>query len=138
MSAKELNKNLEELFSTHTEETCITYEEIVELFEKAPTAAQVKNIAKHSQKYKKCLFTSSEHAKVLNKQESDARRAAQQKMLEDADGEDFDNHITSGNDRIMNAPNDSADVHSTAFFIIAVRIAGVVCHISISPRQYAS
>ncbi len=90
MSAKELNKKLEELFSTHTESTCITYEEIVEIFEKAPTAAQVKNIIKHAQKYKKCLFTSSEHAKVLNKKESDERRAAQMKMLENADNKDFD------------------------------------------------
>ena len=90
MAAKELNKTLEELFSKHTDDTCITYEEIVELFEKAPTSAQLKNIMKHAQKYKKCLFTSSEHAKVLNKQESDARRAAQQKMLENADNEQFD------------------------------------------------
>ena len=90
MSAKELNKNLEEIFSKHTDDTCITYEEIVEIFEKAPTAAQVKNILKHSQKYKKCLFTSSEHAKVLNQKESAERRAAQMKMLEDANSEDFD------------------------------------------------
>ncbi len=90
MSAKELNKTLEELFSQHTDDTCITYESIVELFEKAPTSAQVKSIIKHAQKYKKCLFTSSENAKVLNKQESDARRAAQQKMLENADNEQFD------------------------------------------------
>ena len=90
MSAKELNKNLEEIFSNHSEDTCITYEEIVEIFEKAPTAAQVKNIVKHTQKYKKCLFTSSEHAKVLNKKESDERRAAQKKMLENADDEEFD------------------------------------------------
>lgn len=90
MSAKELNKTLEELFSKHTDDTCITYEDIVEIFEKSPTGAQIKNIIKHSQKYKKCLFTSSEHAKVLNKQESDERRAAQKKMLENANSEDFD------------------------------------------------
>jgi len=90
LSAKELNKTLEELFSKHTDDTCITYEDIVEIFEKSPTGAQIKNIIKHSQKYKKCLFTSSEHAKVLNKQESDARRAAQKKMIEDANSEDFD------------------------------------------------
>lgn len=90
MSAKELNKNLEDLFANHTDDTCITYEDIVELFDKAPTSAQVKNIVKHAQKYKKCLFTSSEHAKVLNEQESEARRAAQMKMIEDANNEDFD------------------------------------------------
>ena len=90
MSAKELNKTLEEIFINHSNNTCITYEEIVELFAKAPTSAQVKSIIKHAQKYKKCLFTSSEHAKVLNQQESDARRAAQKKMLADASSEDFD------------------------------------------------
>lgn len=90
MSAKDLNKNLEEIFATHTNDTCITYEEIVELFDKAPTSAQVKNIIKHAQKYKKCMFTSSEYAKVLNKQESDARREAQKKMIADANNEDFD------------------------------------------------
>ncbi|HIC44414.1 MAG TPA: RNA polymerase sigma factor RpoD, partial [Sulfurimonas sp.] len=90
MSAKELNKTLEELFSKHTDDTCITYEDIVEIFEKSPTGAQIKNIIKHAQKYKKCLFTSSEHAKVLNKKESDERRAAQKKMLENANSEDFD------------------------------------------------
>jgi RNA polymerase primary sigma factor len=90
LSAKELNKNLEDIFANHTDDTCITYEDIVELFDKAPTSAQVKNIIKHAQKYKKCLFTSSEHAKVLNEQESDARRAAQMKMIEDANNEDFD------------------------------------------------
>ena len=90
MSAKELNKNLEDIFANHAGNTCITYEEIVELFDKAPTAAQVKSIIKNAQKYKKCLFTSSEHAKVLNQQESEARRAAQQKMLDNADNEDFD------------------------------------------------
>jgi len=90
LSAKELNKQLEEIFSTHSDDTCITYEEIVDIFEKAPSAAQVKNVLKHAQKYKKCLFTSSEHAKVLNQQESAARKAAQLKMLEDSDSEDFD------------------------------------------------
>jgi len=90
LSAKELNKTLEELFSKHTEDTCITYEGIVDIFDKSPTGAQIKNIIKHAQKYKKCLFTSSEHAKVLNQKESEERRAAQKKMLEEASGEEFD------------------------------------------------
>ena len=90
MSAKELNTNLEELFSNHTDDTCLTYERIVDLFEKAPTMAQAKNILKLAQKHKKCMYTSSEHAKVLNQKESEARRAAQLKMLENADGEQFD------------------------------------------------
>lgn len=90
MSVKELNKNLEELFSKSVDNSCVTYESIVDLFDKVPSAVQIKTIVKHAQKYKKCLFTSSENAKVLNKQESDARRAAQQKMLDNADNQQFD------------------------------------------------
>ena len=90
MTAKELNKALETLFSEHKSDTCLTFETIADLFEKQPTAAQAKNIHKLSQKYKVCLFTSSEHAKMLNDKEAEARRKAQQKLLEEAKGEDFD------------------------------------------------
>jgi RNA polymerase primary sigma factor len=90
MTAKELNKALETLFSEHKSETCMTFESVAELFEKQPTAAQAKNIHKLSQKHSVCLFTSSEHAKMLNEQEAEARRQAQLKMLSEARGEDFD------------------------------------------------
>lgn len=90
MTAKELNKALETLFAEHKSETCMTFESVAELFEKQPTAAQAKNIHKLSQKHNVCLFTSSEHAKMLNEQEAEARRQAQLKMLSEAKGEDFD------------------------------------------------
>ncbi len=90
MTAKELNAAIEKLFQEHKSKDCITYESIVELFEKQPTAAQAKNVFKFMKKYDKCLYTSSEHAKKLNDQEAQARRDAQLKMLEDNDGENFD------------------------------------------------
>jgi RNA polymerase primary sigma factor len=90
MTAKELNKALETLFAEHKSETCMTFESISDLFDKQPTAAQAKNIHKLSQKHKVCLFTSSEHAKMLNEQEAEARRQAQLKMLSEAKDEDFD------------------------------------------------
>jgi len=90
MTAKELNKALETFFQEHKSKDCITYESIIDLFEKQPTAAQAKNILKLAKKYNKCLYTSSEHAKKLNDQEAEARRDAQRKMLEDNETDKFD------------------------------------------------
>jgi RNA polymerase primary sigma factor len=90
MTAKELNKALETFFEEHKSKDCITYESIVQLFEKQPTAAQSKNVFKLLQKHKKCVYTSSEHAKRLNDQEAEARRDAQRKMLEDNETDKFD------------------------------------------------
>ena len=90
MSVKDLNKHLETLFSEHKSKNCLTYETIVDPFDKQPTLAQAKNILKLAQKYKICLFTSSEHAKMLNQQEAAAKRAAQLKYIEEASGDEFD------------------------------------------------
>ncbi len=90
MSVKDLNKQLETLFSEHKSKNCLTYEAIVELYDKQPTATHAKNILKLAEKYKTCLFTSSEHAKLLNQQEAEARRVAQLKYIEEASSDQFD------------------------------------------------
>jgi RNA polymerase primary sigma factor len=90
MSVKDLNKHIETLFIEHKSKNCLTYEAIVESFDKQPTLAQAKNILKFAEKYKTCLFTSSEHAKILNKQEADAKRVAQLKFIEEASTDQFD------------------------------------------------
>ncbi|MDF1874900.1 RNA polymerase sigma factor RpoD [Sulfurimonas sp. SAG-AH-194-I05] len=90
MTTKELNKAIETFFSTHKSKDCATYESIIEMFEKQPTAAQAKNIYKLAVKNKVCLYTSSEHAKKLNDRESEARRDAQRKMLENNESDKFD------------------------------------------------
>ena len=90
MSVKDLNKHIETLFIEHKSKNCLTYEAIVEAFDKQPTLAQAKNILKFAEKYKTCLFTSSEHAKILNKQEADAKRVAQLKFIEEASTDQFD------------------------------------------------
>ena len=90
MTAKELNKAIETFFEEHKAKECVTYESLIELFEKQPTAAQAKNILKLLTKNKKCIYTSSEHAKKLNDSEAEARRAAQRKMLEDNESDKFD------------------------------------------------
>jgi RNA polymerase primary sigma factor len=90
MTAKELNKAIETFFEDHKGKECLTYESLVELFEKQPTAAQAKNVLKLLTKNKKCIYTSSEHAKRLNDTEAEASRAAQRKMLENNESDKFD------------------------------------------------
>ncbi|WP_304543663.1 RNA polymerase sigma factor RpoD [Sulfurimonas microaerophilic] len=90
MTAKELNQALETFFEEHKSKDCLTYESIIDLFDKQPTAAQAKNIYKLLNKHNRCIYTSSEHAKKLNDQEAEARREAQRKMIEDSDGDEFD------------------------------------------------
>ena len=90
MTAKELNKAIDTFFSEHKSKDCATYESLIELFEKQPTAAQAKNIFKLATKHKVCLYTSSEHAKLLNDKEAEARRDAQRKMLENNETDSFD------------------------------------------------
>ena len=90
MTAKELNKAIDLFFSEKKSKDCSTYESLIELFEKQPTAAQAKNIFKLMTKHKTCLYTSSEHAKQLNDKEAEARRDAQRKMLQNNESDKFD------------------------------------------------
>ena len=90
MTAKELNKAIDLFFSEKKSKDCSTYESLIELFEKQPTTAQAKNIFKLMTKHKTCLYTSSEHAKLLNDKEAEARRDAQRKMLENNESDKFD------------------------------------------------
>ena len=90
MTAKELNKAIESFFTDAKSKDCLTYESLITLFEKQPTAAQAKNIFKLIQKHKACIYTSSEHAKKLNDREAQARKDAQRKMLESNDSDKFD------------------------------------------------
>jgi len=90
MTAKELNKAIDSFFSENKSKDCLTYESLIQLFEKQPTAAQAKNILKLIIKNKSCIYTSSEHAKRLNDKEAEARRSAQRKMLKDNESDKFD------------------------------------------------
>lgn len=90
MTAKELNQALETFFEEHKSKDCMTYESLIDFFDKQPSAAQAKTIYKLLQKHNKCIYTSSEHAKRLNDQEAEARREAQRKMIEDSESDEFD------------------------------------------------
>ncbi|MDA7816829.1 RNA polymerase sigma factor RpoD [Sulfurimonas sp.] len=90
MTAKELNKAIDSFFTNQKPKECTTYESLMELFEKQPTAAQAKNIFKLIEKNKTCIYTASEYAKLLNDKEAEARRTAQRKMLANNETDKFD------------------------------------------------
>ena len=90
MTAKELNKAIETFFVDQKPKECSTYEALASIFEKQPTAAQTKNIFKLITKHKTCIYTASEHAKLLNDKETNARRDAQRKLLLSNDTDNFD------------------------------------------------
>ena len=87
---KELNKAIEDFFNNHKSKECATYESVAQLFEKQPTAAQAKNVFKLVTKNKTCIYTASEYAKLLNEVETEARKSAQRKLLENNDTDKFD------------------------------------------------
>ena len=90
MTAKELNQALEKLFEEHKNEKYITFEKIVQLFEKQPTAAQARNILKLAKKYDVKIITSSERAMLLNIEEAEKRETEKKKLNDESLEEEFD------------------------------------------------
>jgi len=90
MTAKELNQALEKLFEEHKNEKYITFEKIVQLFEKQPTLAQAKNVLKLAKKYGINIITSSERAMLLNIEEAEKRESDRQKLSDESLEEEFD------------------------------------------------
>ena len=90
MTAKELNQALEKLFEEHKNEKYITYEKIVQIFEKQPTLAQAKNVLKLSKKYGIKIITSSERAMLLNIEEAEKRESDRQKLSDETLEDEFD------------------------------------------------
>jgi len=90
MTAKELKKKLEKLFEDSKNEKYITYEKIVEVFEKQPTLTQAKNILKLAKKHGVNIITSSERAMLLNIEEAEKRESERQKLSDESLEEEFD------------------------------------------------
>jgi len=89
MSTKELYENLEELFKEN-EKNHVTYENVMALFQKKPTASNAKKIIALLNKYKVSLMTSAEIAKLRNKQEAQKREEDRQKLQDEALEDEFD------------------------------------------------
>ncbi len=89
MSAKELNKALEALFSSHQNDY-VTFEELMELFPKQPTAANAKKVLALLEKYNVKIVSSAEIAKIKNIQEAQQREEERQKLQDEALEHEFD------------------------------------------------
>lgn len=89
MSAKELNKALETLFSSHKDDY-VTFEELMDLFPKQPTAANAKRVLALLEKYNVKIVSSAEIAKIKNIQEAQQREEERQKLQDEALEKEFD------------------------------------------------
>ena len=89
MSTKELYAQLEELFKEN-EKGNVTYEKVMALFIKQPTASNVKKMIAMMDKYKITLITSAELAKLRNLEEALKRAEEAQKLQDEALEKEFD------------------------------------------------
>ena len=89
MSTKELYAELEELFKEN-EKGNVTYEKVMALFVKQPTASNVKKMTTLIKKYKITLITSAELAKLRNLEEALKRAEEAQKLQDEALEKEFD------------------------------------------------
>ena len=90
MAAKDINKNLEEIFKSCKKGDLITFENLAKEFEKQPTLVQSRKILKLSKTHKIDLVTSSEYAKFLSTSEKKKRDLARQRSAESGEEEGFD------------------------------------------------
>ncbi len=90
MTAKELNQALEKLFEEHKNEKYITFEQIVQIFEKQPTLAQARNVLKLAKKHDVKIITSSERAMLLNIEEAEKKEIERKKLSDESLEEEFD------------------------------------------------
>ncbi len=89
MSAKELNKALEELFSSHKDDY-VTFEELMDLFPKQPTAANAKKVLSLMKQYNVKIVSAAEIAKIKNIQEAQQREEERLKLQDEALEKEFD------------------------------------------------
>ena len=92
MASKEMYTALEELFAEN-EKSYVTYENVMDLFVKPPTPANVKKLLSLLEKYKVTLISSAEIAKMRNKEEARKREEERQKLQDEALEEEWNNSL---------------------------------------------
>ncbi|MSN97075.1 RNA polymerase sigma factor RpoD [Campylobacter sp. FMV-PI01] len=103
-SPKDISNEVEELFKEN-EKGYITYEKLIKLFDKAPTATNLKKIESFMAKYSVILATSSEVAQIKNKEDAKKKALQSKKIIEDASDEEFD--IANDNELLEWSKSDS-------------------------------
>ena len=81
MSAKDLNKAIEKIVKEY-KDSILTYEKIIKIFPKVPSAANVKKLIALTQLYNVTIITSQEQAKRMNAEEEKKRADLREKMKE--------------------------------------------------------
>jgi len=89
MATKDINKLIENEIKEHKDDV-LTYEKLIKIFPKAPTATLVKKILAQISLYNVKLLSSRELAKVLNEKERKKKQAAREKLKNGQAEEEFD------------------------------------------------
>ena len=84
MSAKDLNKEIETTVKEY-KESILTYEKLIKIFPKAPSAANVKKLLAFIQLYNVTLISAQEQAKRMNAEEARKKEDLLKKMKENDD-----------------------------------------------------
>ena len=92
MAAKDSMKNIEALFKSKKKGDVVTFENIAKEFNKAPTAAQAKKIAKLAEEAKVKIVSASEYAKHLTEKESKRKEDARKRAADGEIEDEFDLH----------------------------------------------
>lgn len=89
MLIKDNSKTIEELFKNH-ENGSVTYEALMNFFQKPPTSASAKKVNSYIKKYNVNLITSAEIAKMRNIEDAKKREEEKQKLQDEGLEEEFD------------------------------------------------
>ncbi len=89
MATKDINKLIENEIKEHKDDV-LTYEKLIKIFPKAPTATLVKKILAQTSLYNVKLLSSRELAKLLNEKERKKKQAAREKLKNGQADEEFD------------------------------------------------
>ena len=89
MTAKDLNKVIEKIIKEH-KDSVLTYEKLIKVFPKTPSAANVKKLIALTQLYNVTLISSQEEAKRLNASEAKRKKDQLTKMIDGEDAEVYD------------------------------------------------
>jgi len=84
MSVKDLNKAIEQTVKEY-KDSILTYEKIIKIFPKAPSAANVKKLIALIQLYNVTVISSQEQAKRMNAEEAKKKREQREKLIESED-----------------------------------------------------
>lgn len=84
MSVKDLNKAIEQTVKEY-KDSVLTFEKIIKIFPKAPSAANVKKFIALIQLYNVTVISSQEQAKRMNAEEAKKKREQREKLIENED-----------------------------------------------------